>query len=352
MKNTKDKILKLLNQNSQNIVSGQTLAETCGISRTAVWKAINSLRAQGYEIEGTTNGGYKLINSSSFLSEDLFVSYLIQSFPDLQNTHVECFKTIDSTNTYAKKILSEGTNLRDNKGNLTDFGKKYHCAVFVAEEQTQGRGRLGRTFYSPAKNGIYLTVIYAPKNGIQKPAKTTAYSAVAVINALQKLYNLDAKIKWINDIFLNGKKLAGILTEGFTNFETNTIDCAIIGIGINVETPQSGIPGDIKKIATSITQEYPDIKINRAQLAAAIAGEVIKTLEKESPQTMKTYKEKSFLTGKTITVHPIIDNTESSYTAKVIDIDKDAALIVQLKNGTKKTLISGEVSLHTSDIVS
>ena len=195
-----------------------------------------------------------------------------------------------------------------------------------------------------------MTIIYAPEKGIQKPAKTTAYTAAALIKALKKLYDIDAQIKWINDIFINRKKVAGILTEGFTNFETNSIECAIIGIGINTNISEKEIPESLKKIATSISAEYPSIKINHNELAATIAGEVLRTLENDSPETMKLYKEKSFILGSTITVHPIIDNVESQYKAKVIDIDDEAGLVVQLADGTKKTLISGEVSLRSGEI--
>ena len=166
------------------------------------------------------------MNSKSFSNPD---SFSLTTIAD-----VECFEKIDSTNNYAKKILSECGNLRDENGNLTDAGQKYHNSVIVAECQTAGRGRLGREFVSPKKTGIYLSVIYAPENGIQEPAKLTAFSAVAVCRTLKKLFNLDAQIKWVNDVFLNGKKVSGILTEGIVNFETRKIEAAIVGIGLNI----------------------------------------------------------------------------------------------------------------------
>ncbi len=348
--NTKEKILALLVNNSTETISGQYLAQQCGISRTAVWKSINTLRSQGYDIEGTTNGGYKLINNDSILSKELFLSFLKKNYPEFSDSHIDCFSKIDSTNTYAKKLLSAGDNIRDNLGNMSDFGKKIHRAIIISEEQTHGRGRLGRTFFSPAKKGIYLTIIFAPEKGITQPAKTTAYTATGIIRALKKLYDIDAQIKWINDIFINRKKVAGILTEGFTNFETNSIECAIIGIGINTNISKGEIPETIKKIATSISTEYPSIKINHNELAATIVGEVLRILDNDSPETMKLYKEKSFILGSTITVHPVIGNTESQYKAKAIDIDDNAGLIVQLSDGTIKTLISGEVSLKSGEV--
>ena len=145
---TKEKVLKLLVEAKGRAVSGEVLAAECGVSRAAVWKAINSLREAGSSIEGTTNGGYVLADNDVFTPE-LFSETFSNRFPELSDCHIECFKEIDSTNTYAKRLLAECGNLRDSSGQLTPAGKKYHKAVIVAEKQTAGRGRLGRTFVSP-----------------------------------------------------------------------------------------------------------------------------------------------------------------------------------------------------------
>ena len=145
---TKEKVLQIL-QNNNDCVSGELLANECEVSRAAVWKAVKSLRDDGFLIEGTTNGGYKLLGQNDLFSKEAFSTEFSALFPNFSNSHIECFVKIDSTNNYAKKILSECGNLRDESGNLTDAGQKYHNSVIVAECQTAGRGRLGREFVSP-----------------------------------------------------------------------------------------------------------------------------------------------------------------------------------------------------------
>ena len=347
---TKDKVLEILKENLKNgseAVSGEQLAAVCNVSRAAVWKAVNSLRELGYNIQGTTNGGYVLSEGSDLFSTEIFTTEFNKSFPAFAGNHIETFKTIDSTNTYAKRLLSECGNLRGIDGELTKAGKLYHNSIFVAEAQTAGRGRLGRTFYSPSKTGIYLSVIYAPKGGIVQPAKLTAFSAVAVCRAIKKLYGLSTDIKWINDIYYNGKKLSGILTEGISNFETGQIEAAIVGIGINIADNPEVFPPDVAQVAGSITGTGESKSfVSRCQLAAQVAGEVLAIFEQEPKSILEEYKKASFLIGQTVEIHPVIGDEKNVYKAKVVDIDDNAALVVELDDATKKALSSGEVSLH------
>ena len=344
---TKDKVLEILSQNHNQSVSGEKIASFSGVSRAAIWKAIKTLREEGCKIEGTTNGGYILQGPADVFSKDMLIKYLAEDYPDFAKGNIECFKNIDSTNTYAKKILSECGALRLANGGLSPAGKKYNNSIIVAESQTAGRGRLGRTFVSPSKTGIYLSVIYAPEGGITEPAKLTAFSAVAVKRVIKKLYKIDAKIKWINDIYINGKKVCGILTEGFTNFETGSIESAVIGIGINISDNQNIF--NANKSAGSITGKKTDENITRCQLAALVAGETLKIFDEDTASVMKEYRNSSFLIGDKVQVHPIIGDDKAAYFAQVIDIDDKAGLVVQLEDGSRKTLNSGEVSLH-SDI--
>jgi len=340
---TKDKVLEILTQNTEKPVSGEKLAEACGVSRAAVWKAINSLREQNCQIEGTTNGGYVLHGSADLVTNELVISELSKNYESLKNSHVECFTQIDSTNTYAKSILSKAGNLRNADGTLTEAGKEYSNSIYIAESQTAGKGRLGRTFVSPAKTGIYLTVIYAPEGGIKNPAAITAFSAVAVCRVIKKLYNIEPQIKWINDIYVNGKKISGILTEGSANFETGMIESAVIGIGININDNQDVF--NAAQIAGSILGET-NTSVTRAQLAANIAGETLCILSEPENELIDEYKKLSFTIGQTLTVHPVIGNSQKDFTAKAIDIDNNCGLVVQKEDGTVITLSSGEVSLH------
>ncbi len=344
---TKEKVLQILQENINQAVSGEKLAAACDVSRAAIWKAVTALRDTGYEISGTTNGGYIFTGNEDIFSKEDFCKYLKESYPNLKS-EVEAFEVIDSTNTYAKKLISQAGTLKTPEGQLTDAGLKLKNKIIVAESQTAGKGRLGRTFVSPAKTGIYISMIIVPENPITDPALLTTSAAVAVCRVLNKLYNINPQIKWINDIFANGKKLCGILTEGFTNFETRTIDSAVIGIGINVkENPD--LPEDVKAIATSI-QTLGIEKINRCQLAAMIGGETLSILQENSQKVMTEYKALSFLIGKKVTVFPVIGDQNSSYTAEVLDIDENANLIVKDNQGEIKKLYSGEVSLKSNSV--
>ncbi len=346
---TKELVLEALSKakKSQTVISisGEELAKKCQVSRAAIWKAVDSLRKEGFIIQGTTNGGYILEENNDVVSPALFYSYIKNNYPEESDLHkdfhkiqVECFKEIDSTNLYAKKLLAASPRLN----------KK----VIIAEHQTAGRGRMGRTFYSPAKSGIYLSAIYSPANPITNPAKITAFSAVAVCRAIKKLYGIETKIKWINDIFYNDKKICGILTEGFTNFETSLIESAIIGIGINIEENKEAFPEEVKKIAGSIFSNNTDTlntHVSRCELAAEVSVQLFKILEEAPEAVFKEYKELSFLLGKTLTVYPVIGDEKSSYKAKAVDIDENASLIVELSDGSRKSLFSGEVSLKSAN---
>ena len=367
---TKSTILQILSSSKDGAaVSGEELAQQCGVSRAAVWKAVNALREEGFEITGTTNGGY-VLDSSDVLTTEAVSSAFYAGFPQFADARIEAFKEIDSTNIQAKRWLSECGSLRTADGELTPAGKTYNNAVIVAEKQTAGRGRSGRSFVSPAKTGIYLTVIYAPKGGITDPAKITAFSAVAVCRAIKKLYDIQPSIKWINDIFYKGKKICGILTEGTTNFETGIIEAAVIGIGVNIEDNAEAFGGELSKVAGGLlggtaareggtgtkagctgTSNATLQSVTRAQLAAQIAGETLQVLSEPADQVIAEYKALSFIIGREVEVHTLIDSTQGIYKATAVDIDQNAALVVQLPDGTRRRLISGEVSLKSESFV-
>lgn len=348
---TKEKVLEELNKLKKgSSVSGEELARLCGVSRAAVWKAVNSLRSEGCSIQGTTNGGYVLNGPADVFSKENFKQNFKIRFPEFSENHVECFKEIDSTNTYAKKLLSVCSSLRDQKGNLTEEGRKFNGAVFVAQKQTAGRGRSGRTFVSPEGTGIYLSVTVVPEGGVTNPARFTAFSAVAVCRAIKKLYRAEPSIKWINDIFLNGKKICGILTEGSANFETGMIESAIIGIGINIEPNEEFEKNGLSKTAGSIisSAEKSEIDVTRSDLAAQVAGEVLHVLEENPETVIDEYKSLSFIIGKKIDVHPLI-TSEETYRATAVDITGNAELVVECEDGTRRTLSAGEVSLKSEN---
>ena len=316
-------------------MKGEELAARCGISRQAVWKAVNALRAQGAEIEAVTNRGYHLAGTGGMLSGESIASLI----PSGLGVRIYVYETIDSTNTEAKRRCTESSDVRRLNG-----------TVVVAAQQTAGRGRLGRAFYSPSGSGLYLSIIYAPEGGITSPAVLTASAAVGVCRALKDVYGADAQIKWVNDVFLRGKKICGILAEGVTNFETGLIACAVVGIGINI-LPGS-FPPELADTAGSVLEDNcADTK--RSLLAASVVENVLGIYnggKNGIVQSMQEYRTRSLLTGRTVTVYPVINQTEKKYTAVVQGITDDAKLIVKDSDGQIKELDSGEVSLHSGSL--
>lgn len=313
-------------------VSGEELAVRCGVSRQAVWKAVNVLRAHGAKIEAMTNRGYHLAGTGSMLSQESVAALVPAEF----GVHVKVYGTIDSTNTEAGRLCAETPDVR-----------KLNGTVIIAEQQTAGRGRLGRQFFSPPGSGLYLSIIYAPEEGIGSPAVLTASAAVAVCRALKCVYGADASIKWVNDVFLRGKKVCGILTEGVTNFETGRIDSAVVGIGINI-LPGS-FPPELADAAGAVFDDG-NADTKRSALAAGVITGVLGIYtsgEGGIAEAMEEYRGRSLLTGMTITVSPVINQTEKNYTAVVQGVTDDAKLIVKTGDGRIRALESGEVTLHS-----
>jgi BirA family biotin operon repressor/biotin-[acetyl-CoA-carboxylase] ligase len=359
---TKETALDILG--GGGFVSGESLAKECNVSRAAVNKAIKTLRDEGYGIEAVTNKGYRLVAEPDRISEGR-IRQLMES-TGANPGSIETFTTIDSTNTEAKRRCASSGGFRKENGELTENGRKLHRSIIVSGQQTAGRGRMGRAFASPANSGIYFTIIYSPRNGITNPALLTAAAAVAVCQAVDELYGLDgesgSRIKWVNDVFLPAgdgfKKISGILTEGISNFETGTIEAAIVGIGINVR--DGGFSGELAKVAGSVEDILKEggrqERVERNRLVAAVAGRLLAMYDRmEGGNTdsamIEAYKAKSMLTGRTVTVNPAAGIEGDSYMAKVVDITDGAELVVEDSEGRRKNLHSGEVSLHSYDFV-
>lgn len=351
---TKEIVLRCI-MNAHSFISGEEIAARCGISRQAVWKAVNALRKDGVQIEAVTNSGYKLsaTNTASTTENILSESVINSLLPENLSARAIVYDEIDSTNLEAKRRCEQVIN---STATRTTSIHSLDGTVIVANCQTAGRGRLGRSFFSPAGSGLYLSIIYSPKENITTPAVLTASAAVSVCRAIASVYNLQPQIKWVNDIFLRGKKICGILTEGVTNFETGTIDYAIIGIGINV-LPGS-FPPEIADIATSIFEDKKDggisPNVKRNELAAAVILETLKIFhagENGFKEAMKEYRERLFMIGQKVIVSPVIGKLDSQFEATVIDVNNNAKLIVQKENGDLLELDSGEISIHSENII-
>lgn len=259
------------------------------------------------------------------------------------------FATIDSTNAEALRLLESASK----KGAAALRGLDQ--TVLAADEQSAGRGRLKRAFYSPAKTGVYFTAIYVPSKNIEEPALLTASAAVAVCRSLKELFGADAKIKWVNDVYVSGKKVCGILAEGHLGPD-GKIDAAAIGIGINIYP--SDFPAEIAGRAGSVLPDTFGASNNREE-AKNQAGDIRLDLARDVSQKLfdilsdasKTraaldeYAALSFIVGKTITVLPVIGDDNSAYAATVLGIDKKARLLVRLNDGSERALSSGEISI-------
>lgn len=252
------------------------------------------------------------------------------------------FTTINSTNTFAMNLLNQTPSQ-----NLDAINK----LIVISDTQTKGRGRLERVFYSPEKTGLYMSAIYCPQKPITDPALITAAAAVAVTRSIKKIFKAESKIKWVNDIYIDDKKVCGILTEGHFNSEKKLIDACVIGIGVNLSTKV--FPVELSGKAGCVSEDISESKIYfyRDIFAKDISDELYSLLDEENQsldETMNEYKEKSFLIGKTVEVSPVIGETKENYSAVVTDITKTARLVVKTSDGLEKELESGEVTLKLS----
>lgn len=329
---TKEIVFDSLKNNLGNSVSGEELADLCKVSRAAIWKAINSLRQEGFKIDGTPKGGYVLSLDSQTFSKNLFDSYYEKSFPDSEKIDSLFFLEIDSTNNQAKKMLMD-----ESKQN------HLHGTILVAESQTKGRGRMDRNFISPSGSGLYISIIYSPKKMELQPVWISVYTAVAICRVLKKIYKIDAKIKWVNDIYLDGKKICGILTEGFANFESGQIESAVIGFGLNIYENADLINSVKDNPVGAIFKNQNQNHFNRSELAAELCGTVLKIFKEPNEKVIDEYKSLSFLIGHNVEVRDLVKNI--NYEAEVVDINSQAHLVVKNCDGKIEELFSGEVSL-------
>ena len=324
---TKDDVLDYLRKNSEVSLSGEEIAKNLGVSRAAVWKAIKSLRDDGYSITAATNRGYMLLGDNDFLSAGQITSMLNGKAKEYR---VTVFDRIDSTNLYLKGEAAKGAK---------------DGTVAIAASQSKGRGRLGRRFISD-KGGLYMSLLIRPDMSAEKSLFITTAAAVAVCRAIEKESSLTAGIKWVNDIFINGKKVCGILTEGASDFESGRLEYAVVGIGINVEEPKGSFDSEIAGIAVSLYGKHsPDNAKNR--LAAAVLNELAKVLsEPDNKNTADEYRRRSVVIGKRVNI-----NSENGIiSATVEDIDDDAAIILKTDDGKLLRKTSGEISIRSNMI--
>lgn len=317
---TKDKLLRMLEERRGCYVSGAKLARELGVSRNAVWKAVESLRREGYDVAAVTNKGYTLSQENDPVSPESIGRHL----PDGHPFGISVRKRVDSTNAEARRRALEGAP---------------EGTVVVAEEQTRGKGRPGKSFYSPASTGLYLSIVLRPSLRADQAQYLTTAAAVAGAQAVEQVAKKEALIKWVNDIYCEGKKVAGILTEGAIDMESGRFEHAVLGIGVNVKSPEGGFPSDLAEIAGAVCDDGNGAV--RSELAARILSnfwELYRTIESRS--FYEEYRRRCFLLGKPI----VVARGGTRIRAKAVDLTEDFKLVIELPDKTTLELPYGEVS--------
>lgn len=319
----KEEILRLL-RSADGYISGQELCNRFGVSRTAVWKAINQLKEAGYEIEAQQNKGYRLMAAPDLMTEAEIKSLM---HTDWVAKEVLYFDTIDSTNIKAQELAEKGYQ----SGTLV-----------VADKQESGKGRRGRSWVSPSGTGIFMTLMIKPDINPNNASMLTLVAALAVAKAITSVTGEEALIKWPNDIVINGKKVCGILTE--MNAQFDYINHIVVGIGINVHN--ESFPDEISQMASSLMIEAGGKRFHRAQIIA----ETMSYFEQYYDTFLKTqdlsalvreYDELLVNRNKSVRV---LDPKEP-FDGKAMGITPKGELIVDTWE-SRKLVSSGEVSVR------
>ena len=321
---TKEKLLALLEDSKGTFFSGEEIARTLQVSRAAVWKAVNALREDGYTIDAATNKGYRLSPDSDILSPQGIRRFLKPEYRDLDLT---VLPTAPSTNALVREKANQG---------------RPEGCVIVACEQTDGRGRYGRQFFSPVDSGVYLSLLLRPTAySPQQATCLTAAAAAAMCQAMEAVTGQQPGIKWVNDIFLHGKKVCGILTEAAVGLETGSLDYMVLGAGVNLYPPVKGFPEEIQPIAGSVLERScPEAK-NR------LVGEFLNRFwdfytRPECRAYLEDYRTRSLAIGQNVTVL----SAGRAVSAYAYGIDDDFRLLVRYDSGKTEALSYGEIRIQ------
>lgn len=317
----KEQVLDALLESGSGIrdgeaLSGEALAKRLGVTRSAVWKAVRQLRAEGFAVEAGPNRGYVLAGC------DKLSAAAIAHAGDGGYT-VELHDCLGSTNDRAKELAAGGARK----------------VCVVADRQEGGKGRMGRSFFSPPGAGLYLTLILHPAIRGEDCALLTTYAAVAVAEAIEELTGAKAAIKWVNDVYLGGKKICGILTEASVDFETGGFAYAVVGIGVNVR--KAVLPEELRSIVTDLETETGVI-VDRNRLASALLRRFadIDAVLREGAY-LASYSERCFVLGQDV----LVTRGAERFSARAVAINERGELLVDDGSGVLRALNSGEVSV-------
>ena len=328
---TKEAVLLYLKEHTGEPISGEIIALALNKSRTSIWKAIQSLKKEGYSIESSTNKGYTLSQNNDVLSEQQINQELIQQHHPI-DWNIQTMETTTSTNDLAKIYANHNSTTP---------------AIFISEEQTAGRGRLGRKFVSPSKTGLYISLCLFPTIALEDLSLITCATAVACVETIEQLTGKSLNIKWVNDLFYQNKKVGGILTEVISDFESQQVQALIVGMGINlIDSPQS-FPEELHSIVGSIFSsktEYDNSSFNRNHFIAQFLEKWTFYYQNLSKRDfIESYKEHSNVIGKFVNIF----EGNQTYSAYAKDIDENGHLIIEKQDNTLHALSYGEVSIRT-----
>lgn len=318
----KDQVLTLLWDCADRDLSGAELAARLRVSRGAVWKAVEQLRQEGYLIESAPRRGYRLLSKSDVLNQQGIARRLRS--PELRLRVTDC---IGSTNTALKELANRG---------------EPEGLALVAGQQTEGRGRMGRSFYSPAGSGVYLSLLLRPKLAAAEGTRITACAAVAAAEVLEELSGRPIGIKWVNDLLLDGKKICGILTEASVDCESGSMNYVIVGLGVNAIAPEGGFPPELREVAGALFTErrLPEL---RCQIAAGILDRLwalCAGLPDADP--FEAYRARSLVLGADV---ELLRPGQEPVPATVLSLERDYGLQVKLPDGSICKVQSGEVRI-------
>ncbi len=321
----KSEVLSRLEQNRGRYLSGSELASAISVSRNAVWKAVRSLQEEGHRICAVTNKGYCLEEESAVLSKESIEAFLGKGAEALQ---IEVYPEVTSTNTLLKQRGEEGAP---------------EGLVIAADRQTLGKGRSGRSFYSPADTGVYFSILLRPEYTPAEALMITTAAAVAVAKGIRKVTGIETGIKWVNDVFCGGKKICGILTEASMDFETEGLAYAVLGIGINVNDPAEGFPAELAGTAGSLYGKETCPGAVRSKLVGVILTIFMEYYrELNQKRFMEDYRRLSIVIGKEVEIYGETD----SRIVTVTDIDQTGRLIIRGPDGKERAMSSGEIRIR------
>ena len=330
------KILKLLKRAEDQYVSGEELSSILGMSRTAIWKRIDSIKEEGFDIEAVTKKGYRLIKGESGLTIDTpygELAVLSEVTGSLIGQNLKFYQEIDSTNKALKKMAAQNAP---------------EGTVILADIQSAGRGRRGRAWMSAPKLGIWMSILLRPNLHPSSVQTLTLAASVAVMKALEQLGIGGMGIKWPNDILINGKKVCGILTE--LSAEAERVDWVILGIGLNVNHSESDFQHDIASVATSLRLNVnKNTELDRSVIAARMIDELENVyrgfIEKGSSWIVEEWKKRNITLGNRVN----IISQQGNFSAEVLDITAEGKLIIKDEHGKVHEMLSGEISLREAE---